>query len=159
MGSTVDEGRRRGLVAAIGGVGSRWRTGAAIGLVCLLAVSLTACTQAVTSRSTSPVGNVSGTLLLRGAKADAPGAGLLVTALSPKVKVRPVSTRTAADGSFHLQLRPGWYVLTVDYWGAPATQVRVGRFGVTAAPIVAPSRDLAQASRAQGVGPTGRSRR
>jgi len=147
MGSTVDEGRRRGLVAATGGVGSLSRIGAAIAFVCLLAVSLTACTQAVTSRSTSPVGNVSGTLLLRGAKADAPGTGLLVTALSPKVKVRPVSTRTAADGSFHLQLQPGWYLLTVDYWGAPSAQIHVGDSGVTAAPIVAPSRELAQTTR------------
>lgn len=128
---------------------NRWRVGTAIGLLCLLAISVTACAQAEASLSPSPspAGNVSGTLLLKGAQTDAPGAGLLVTALSRKPHVRPVSTRTAADGSFTFRLLPGWYLLAVDYWGAPATQIHVGDSGVTAAPIVAPSRDLAQSIR------------
>src|SRR5665648_1024588 len=40
MGSRVDEGRRRGLVAATGGMGSLSPIGAAIAFVCLLALSL-----------------------------------------------------------------------------------------------------------------------
>ena len=128
---------------------NRWRVGTAIGLLCLLAISVTACAQAEASLSPSPspAGNVSGTLLLKGAQTDAPGAGLLVTALSRKPHVRPVSTRTAADGSFTFRLLPGWYLLAVDYWGAPATQIHVVESSVTAAPIVAPSRELAQTTR------------
>ena len=61
--------------------------------------------------------------------------------------MRSVSTHTAADGSFRLQLQPGWYLLAVDYWGAPATQIHVVESSVTAAPIVAPSRELAQSIR------------
>lgn len=143
----MDEDRPRGLVAAIERMGSLWRTGAMIAFVCLLAMSLMACAQGEAGLSPSPAGNVSGTVLLKGAQADAPGTGLLVTALSRKAHVQPVSTRTAADGSFQLQLQPGWYLLTVDYWGAPSAQIHVGDSGVTAAPIVAPSRELAQTTR------------
>ena len=131
----------------MGRMGIRWRVVTAIAFVCLLAMSLTACAQAEASLSPSPAGNVSGTVLLKGVQEDAPGAGLLVTALSRKPHVRPMSTHTAADGSFHLQLQPGWYLLTVDYWGAPSAQIHVGGSGVTAAPIVAPSRELAQTTR------------
>jgi hypothetical protein len=128
-------------------MGIRWRVGTAIVLVCLLAMSLTACAQAEASLSPSPAGNVSGTVLLKGAQSDAPGAGLLVTALSRKPQVRPVSTHAAADGSFTFQLQPGWYQLAVDYWGAPSAQIHVGDSGVTTAPIAAPSRELAQTTR------------
>jgi hypothetical protein len=145
----MDKAQRRGLVAARDGVGDLWRIGTAIGFVCLLAMSLTACAQAEASLSPSPspAGNVSGTVLLKGAQSDAPGGGLLVTALSGKAHVGPVRTRTAADGSFQLQLQPGWYLLAVDYWGAPAAQIHVVESSVTAAPIVAPSRELAQTTR------------
>jgi hypothetical protein len=133
----VDTSHHGDRAAAIERIGNRWRVGTAIAFVCLLAVSLVACAQAEASLSPPPAGNVSGTVLLKGVQADAPGAGLLVTALSRRPRVRPVSTHTAADGSFRLQLRPGWYLLAVDCWGAPATQIHVGDSGVTAAPIVA----------------------
>jgi len=128
-------------------MGNLWRIGTAIAVVCFLAISLTACAQSEVSLSPSPAGNVSGSVLLKGVQTDAPGAGLLVTALSRKAHARPVSTHTAAGGSFNFQLQPGWYLLAVDYWGAPATQIHVGESGFTAAPIVAPSRDLAQTTR------------
>jgi len=142
----MDEGHHRGPVSA-NCMGSLSRIGAAIAFVCLLAMSLTACAQTEASLSPSPAGNVTGTVLLKGVQADAPGAGLLVTALSRKAHVRSVSTHTAADGSFAFQLKPGWYLLAVDYWGAPATQIQVRDSGITAAPIVAPSRELAQTTR------------
>lgn len=128
-------------------MGSLPRFGSATAVVCLLALSLMACARAEPSLSPSPAGNVSGTVLLKGVQADAPGAGLLVTALSRKPHVQPVSTHAAADGSFQLQLQPGWYLLTVGYWGARSTQIHVGDSGITAAPIVAPSRELAQSTR------------
>lgn len=142
----MDEGHHRGPVSA-NCMGSLLRIGAAIAFVCLLAMSLMACAQAEAGLSPSPAGNVNGSLLLTGVQGDTPGTGLLVTALSRKPHVQPVSTRTAADGSFQLQLQPGWYLLTVDYWGAPSAQIHVGDSGVTAAPIVAPSRELAQTTR------------
>jgi hypothetical protein len=143
----MDKGHHRSRVAAKERVGSLSRIGASIAVVLLLALSLAACAHAEASLSPSPSGNVSGTVLLKGAQADAPGSGLLVTALSRKPHVRPVSTHTAADGSFQLQLQPGWYLLTVDYWGAPAAQIHVGDSSITVAPIAAPSRELAQTTR------------
>ena len=125
----MDEGRHRGPVAS-SGMGSLLRFGTATALVCLLALSPMACARAEASLSLSPAGNVSGSVLLRGPQADAPGAGLLVTALSRKAHVAHVSTHTAIDGSFTFQLKPGWYLLAVDYWGAPAAQIHVGLCGI-----------------------------
>ena len=143
----MDKGHHRRLAAATERRGSLWGIGTAIAIVCFLAISLAACAQAEASLSPSPTGNVSGSVILKGVQTDSPGASLLVTALSNKALLRPVSTRTAADGSFQLQLPPGWYLLAVRYWGAPATQIHVGDSGITAAPIVAPSRDLAQTTK------------
>jgi hypothetical protein len=154
----MDEGHPRGPVPA-NGRGRLLRFATAAALVCLLALSLTACARAEASLAPSPAGNVNGMLLLKRAQADVPGAGILVTALSRKAHALPVSTRTAADGSFTFQLTPGWYLLAVDYWGAPAVQIHVVESTVTTASIVAPSRELAQTTRvavndARGVIPT-----
>ncbi len=114
-----------------------------VGLVILALTSLAACANAQDSTVPPLAGNVNGTVLLRDAQPERPAAGLVVTALGPDAQIRAVSTRTAADGSFHFQVKPGWYLLTVDYWGEPATQVKVPLVGVAAATITAPTEERA----------------
>lgn len=114
-----------------------------IGFVVLVALAATACAQATGSEPSPRPFNVGGTVLLAGPQDERPGAGLVVTARSPKARTRLVTTSTASDGSFHFQLKPGWYLLTVDYWGEPATQVKVPVIGVAAAIIAAPTEDRA----------------
>ena len=96
---------------------------------------------------TPAAGNVSGSVSLQEPDGERPGSGLRVTALSERSDRPPVTAQTGPDGSFRLALKPGWYLLTVDYWGEPAIQVQVPEAGVAFAPISAPSRELAQTTR------------
>ena len=96
---------------------------------------------------TPAVGNVSGSVSLREPDGERPGSGLTVTARSERAERPAVTARTGPDGGFQLSLDPGWYLLTVDYWGEPAMQIHVPQAGVAFAPISAPSRELAQTAR------------
>jgi hypothetical protein len=106
----------------------------------------------LTGREPSPApapaaGNVSGSVSLREPDGERPGSGLTVTARSEHPSRHAVTAQTGPDGSFRLALKPGWYLLTVDYWGEPALQIRVPEAGVAFAPVSAPSRELAQTKR------------
>ena len=96
---------------------------------------------------TPAVGNVSGSVSLREPDGERPGSGLTVTARSERAERPAVTARTGPDGGFQLSLDPGWYLLTVDYWGEPAMQIHVPQAGVAFAPISAPARELAQTAR------------
>jgi len=92
-------------------------------------------------------GNLSGIVSLQELDGETPGSGLTVTARSERSDRSPVAVQTGPDGSSRLALEPGWYLLTVDYWGEPAMQIQVPEAGVAFAPISAPSRELAQTTR------------
>jgi len=96
---------------------------------------------------TTPGSNVSGNVLLQQANGVRPGSGLSVTARGMRRSSRPVTVKTLSDGSFQLSLEPGWYVLTVDYWGEPALQIHVPKVGVAYAPISAPAEELGHGTR------------
>ena len=91
--------------------------------------------------------NVTGSVRLQQADGERPGSGLTVTARSERSHRPSVRVRTMSDGSFQLSLKPGWYLLTVDYWGEPALQINVPKVGIAFAPISAPARELAQTTR------------
>jgi hypothetical protein len=115
-----------------------------IGLIAILAAVASACSHASTTSVKAGLFNVSGSVLLKDAAAALrPRGGLTVTALSPDSRIRPVTTRTAADGTFRFDLRPGWYLLVVDYWGEPAVQIKAPGHGVALTAVTAPSKELA----------------
>jgi len=91
--------------------------------------------------------NVSGSLLLQQADGQRPGSGLTVTCRGVRRDSRSVTVQTMSDGSFQLSLEPGWYVLTVEYWGEPALQIHVPKVGITYAPISAPAEEFGQSTR------------
>lgn len=98
-------------------------------------------------QSTTSASNVSGNVLLQQVDGVRPGSGLSVTARSMQPSSRLATVQTLTDGSFQLSLEPGWYVLTVDYWGEPALQIHVSKIGVTYAPITAPAEELGKSTR------------
>lgn len=109
------------------------------GLLALAVLLVPGCAWQRGDASSTPSYNVNGTVMLKESQGEQPGGQLSISAHSPGQGNATVTTRTADDGGFHFQLKPGWYLLTADYWGEPAAQVLVAEKGVTSVTITGPS--------------------